>query len=52
MIFVIGNMSCKCVRSITNRSGPLHMKEQSVVSSHIVDFSIDSYMFKLIIKCF
>ena len=37
MIFVNGSMSCKCVRSMTNRPGPLHMKEQSVVSSHIVD---------------
>ena len=36
MIFVNGSMSCKCVRSMTNRPGPIHMKEQSVVSSHTV----------------
>ena len=39
------NMSCKCVRSTTNRSGPLNTKEKSVISSHIVDCSIDSYVF-------
>ena len=38
------NWKYKCVESMTNRSGPLHTKEQSVVSSHIVNCSIDSYV--------
>ena len=45
MIFVNKSMSCECVRFMTNRSGSLHMKEQCVVSSHIVDCSINSHVF-------
>ena len=46
MIFQIRSMSCKCkfVGSMTNKSGPLHMEEQSVVSSHIFDCSRDFYV--------
>ena len=45
MIFVYGSMSYKCVISMTIRPSPLHMKEHSVVSSCIVDCSIDSNVF-------
>ena len=54
MIFVIGSLSCKCkcVRSMTNRSGAIHMKEQSVVSSHIVDCSRDFYVLQVKFQVF
>ena len=44
MIFVIRRMSCKCVRSITNGSGP-HAKNMVLFLVTLFQDLIDSYVF-------